>query len=187
MPVAAPRSLTMSPDEYVAWEATQLERHEYHYGEVFPMPGGSPEHAELIILVAVALHEAVRGTECTVRSEAMRVGVSEDRYVYPDLTVTCGAIQTRRNDRTTLLNPTLVVEVLSPSTRSYDLGEKFELYREMPSVQEVLFVDSERRRAEVARRAESGWTLAEPATGGTIRLASVGATLDLDALYAGRA
>lgn len=184
MPAVAARTLVLSPDEYLAWEPTQDVRHEYHHGEVFPMPGGTSAHAELIVQLIVAFGVALRGTECTVRSEAMRVQITPDDYVYPDLTVTRGEAAFATT-RTSLLNPVLVADVLSPSTRSYDLGEKFQLYRSVASVEEVLFVDSDRRRAEVGRRTDDGWTLSGPVDGGTLRLASVDVALDLDALYAG--
>ena len=185
MPAVAARTLVLTPDEYLAWEPTQDVRHEYHHGEVYPMPGGTSAHAELIAQLIIALGIAIRGTDCTVRSEAMRVQLGADHYVYPDLTVTCGEATFAGSGRTSLLNPTLVVEVLSPSTRSYDLGEKFELYRSVASVQEVLFVDSERRQADVGRRTGEGWTLGGPLAAGTLALPSVGVTLDLDALYDG--
>lgn len=185
MPAVAARTLVLTPDEYLAWEPTQEVRHEFHYGEVYPMPGGTSAHAELIAQLIIALGIAIRGTDCTVRSEAMRVQIGDDHYVYPDLTVTCGEAAFARGGRTSLLNPALVVEVLSPSTRSYDLGEKFELYRSVDSVQEVLFVDSERRQADVGRRTAEGWILSGPLAAGTLALASVGVSLDLDALYDG--
>ena len=185
MPATAARTLTFTPDEYIAWEPSQEVRHEYHFGEVFPMSGGTSAHAELIVSLTAALYDALRGSECRVRSEAMRVQVSDDQYVYPDLTVTRGEAAFRSASRTTLLNPVLVVEVLSPATRAYDVGEKFELYRSMPSVEEVLFVDSERRRVETARRTDEGWALSGPADAGAVRLASVDVEVDVDALYEG--
>lgn len=183
MPAVAPKTLTFTPEGYFEWEATQLERHEYHFGEVYPMPGGSSAHAELIAHLTFAFMLALRDSDCTVRSEAMRVEIDEDHYVYPDLSVTCGPSEFRSSTQTTLLNPTLVVEVLSPSTRSYDVGEKFELYRTLEPLREVLFVDSERRRVEVARRTADGWTLGGPVSEGEVRLASAGVVLDLDEVY----
>lgn len=185
MPAVAPRTLTLTPEEYFAWEATQEVRHEYHDGEVFPMSGGSSAHAEIIVNVTVALVLALRDAECTVRSEAMRVQVDQSHYVYPDLTVTRGRAQFRTGARTTLLNPTLAVEVLSPSTRSYDLGEKLALYRTVPSLEEVLFVDSERRQAETVRRTAEGWTFGGAVAEGEVRLESVGVVLDLGEVYRG--
>ena len=185
MPAVAPRTLTLTPEDYFAWGTTQEVRHEYHNGAVFPMPGGSSAHAEIIVNVTVALVLALRETECTVRSEAMRVQVSESHYVYPDLTVTRGPAEFRTGARTTLLNPVLAVGVLSPSTRSYDIGEKLALYRGVPSLQEVLFVDSARREAETVRRTPGGWVFGGPVAEGEVRLESVGVGLDLGEVYRG--
>lgn len=185
MPVAAARTLTFTPEDYFAWEAEQQERHEYHFGEVFPMPGGTSAHAELIVALSAMLYVALQGTDFTARSEAMRVEINDDQYVYPDLTVTCGLPAFRTVKQTTLLNPTLVAEVLSPSSRSYDVGDKFLLYRGVESVQEVLFVDSERRRIETARRTDGGWVLSGPVDTGVVRLDSVGVDVDLAVLYDG--
>ena len=185
MPVAAARTLTLSVEDYFAWEEEQVERHEFHFGEVFPMPGGTAAHAELIAALTAFLFAALRGTEFTVRSEAMRVQVNDDEFVYPDLTVTRGAGAFRSLRRTSLLDPVLIVEALSPSTRAYDLGEKFQLYRTMPSVEEVLFVDSERRRVEVGRRTDDGWALSGPVGEGVVPLRSVGVDLDVDEVYRG--
>lgn len=149
------------------------------------MPGGTAAHAELIVALTAALFSALRGTEFVVRSEAMRVQVTEDEYVYPDLSVSRGPGAFRSPMRTSLLDPVLIVEVLSPTTRAYDLGEKFQLYRGMPSVEGVLFVDSQRQRVEVSNREAGGWTLSEPATDGTVAIPSVGVSLDVDDLYHG--
>ena len=182
MPSSAARTLTMSPEDYFEWETSQLERHEYHFGEVFPMSGGTSAHAEIIVALTVALGAELRGTEYKVRSEAMRVQISGDEYVYPDLSVTRGDGTFRTIRRITLLDPVLIVEVLSPSTRSYDYGEKLALYRSVESVEEVLLVDSQRRRVEVVRRTDDGWTLSG-ALEDAIPLRSVGVALEVDELY----
>ncbi|MGB3543172.1 Uma2 family endonuclease [Rubrivirga sp.] len=179
MPVVAPRTLTMSPEDYFEWEASQTERHEFHFGEVFPMSGGTSAHAEIIIALGSLLYAELRGTEYKVRSEAMRVQISGDEYVYPDLSVTRGPGTFRSTRKITLLDPVLIVEVLSPSTRSYDYGEKLALYR---SVEDVLLVDSQRRHVEVVRRTDDGWTLSG-ALEGVASLRSVGVDLEVEDLY----
>ena len=156
MPTAAARTLTLSPEDDFAWEGGQTERHEFHCGEVFPRPGGSAARAEIIVRLTIALGVALRGTEFVVRFGVMRVQVSEDECVYPDLSVTRGPGTFRSARRATLLDPALVVEVLSLTTRGYDQGETFQLYRGMPPVEGVSFVDSERRRVEGARRGAGG-------------------------------
>lgn len=184
MPAVAARTLTFTPEEYFAWEETQVERHEYHFGEVFPMSGGTYAHARVSMALGAALVSALRGTDCAVLSEAMRVEVLEDRqYVYPDVTVVCGQPVFWGNAETTLRNPTIVCEVLSPGTADYDRGEKFALYRAVPSIQAVLYVDPDRRWVQLSRRTETTWTRDEPLTDGSIEIGALGVTLRLDEIY----
>ena len=186
MPATAARTLTLTPDEYFAWEPTQTVRHEYHFGEVFPMPGGTFEHATVIANLTIALGLALRGHRCRLVSNEMRVQVLESgQYVYPDATVYCGKPAFVNDRRTTLTNPAVVFEVLSDETRGYDLDGKFALYRGVPSVQAVGFVEPERRWVQVARRGETGWRREEPVTEGAVEIAALGVTLALDDLYAG--
>ena len=184
MPAVAARTLTFAPDEYVAWEAGQLERHEYHFGEVFPMPGGTFEHARLIMALGAALVSALRGSDCLVLSEAMRVEVLPDlQFVYPDVTVVCGEPALRDATETTLQNPTVLCEVLSPTTARYDRGEKFALYRGVPSVQAVVYVDPDARTVEVRQRTAAGWAVAPPVREGTVEIGALGVALAIEALF----
>ena len=186
MPTTAARTLTLTPEEYFAWEPTQTVRHEYHFGEVFPMPGGTFEHATVTTNLMAALAVALRGSECRPISNQMRVQVLENgQYVYPDATVHCGAPAFVNERRTTLTNPAVVFEVLSDETRSYDLDGKFALYRGVPSVRAVGFVEPERRWVQVAHRGEAGWRREEPVTGGAAEIDALGVALGLDDLYAG--
>ena len=186
MPAVAARTLTLTPEEYFAWEETQTVRHEYHFGEVFPMPGGTFAHATLIANLTIALGVALRGSACRVVSEAMRLQVlASGQYVYADASVVCGAPEFATDRPTTLTNPVLVCEVLSDETRAYDLDAKFALYRGVPSVRAVLFAEPERRWIRLARRTETGWVLDEPVSEGAVTVEAIGATLALDDLYEG--
>lgn len=184
MPAVAARTLTFTPEAYVAWEAGQTERHEYHFGEVFPMPGGTLEHARLIVALTVALDLALRDLDCLVLSEAMRVEVLPDlQFVYPDVTVVCGEPLLRDATETTLQNPTVVGEVLSPTTARYDRGEKFALYRGVPSVQAVVYVDPDARTVELRQRTPTGWAIETPVTEGTVEIAVLGVSFAVGALF----
>lgn len=186
MPAVAPRTLTFTPEEYFAWEEDQEERHEYHFGEVFLMPRGTFAHARTIASLTVALGVALRDTDCTVLSEAMRVEVLKDaQYVYPDVTVVCGEPAFYSDTETTLLNPTVVCEVLLPRTADYDRGEKFATYRSVPSIEAVLFVDPDRRWVQLTRRTEATWVRDRPVEEGAVEIGALGATLGLDDLYRG--
>lgn len=174
----------MTPEAYFEWEEQQDERHEYMDGEVIAMSGGTRTHSRLATNLIILLGEATRGTTCQVHGPDMRVAMSPRRYVYPDLSVVCGEEVFVDARETTLANPTVVVEVLSPSTALKDRGSKFEAYRAVEAVQEVVFVEPDRRGVEVYRRG-APWTLHEPDAEGTVALASIGATVTLDAIYAG--
>ena len=184
MPAVAARTLTFTPDAYEAWEQDQLERHEYHFGEVFPMPGGTLEHARLIVMLTVALAHALRAADCLVLSEAMRVEVLPDlQFVYPDVTVVCGEPTLRNATETTLQNPTVVCEVLSPTTARYDRGEKFALYRGVPSVKAVVYVDPDARTVELRQRTDTAWSIAPPVAEGTVEIEALGVSLAVDDLF----
>ena len=188
MPVAAARKVLLSPEEYFDWEERQDVRHEYAYGEVFPMPGGTFEHFQLIGNWIVALRDAIAasGVDAVALPDGMRVQIHDRRYVYPDVSVVVGAPAFREGSgRRVLLNPSVVVEVLSESTAAYDRGEKFAHYREVRSLREIVWVDSERRAAEVAVRTGDVWTLPVPVTDGAVSLPSLGLAVDLDAVYRG--
>ena len=186
MPAVAAQTLDLTPEAYFAWEEQQLERHEYHYGEVFAMSGGSFAHARLTANLLIALGSALRDTDCAVLSEAMRVEVLRDaQYVYPDVTVVCGTPALRGERQTTLLNPTVVCEVLSPATADYDRGEKLALYRGVASVQAVLYADPDRRWVQLARRTGDTWVRDAAVADGTVRLDAIGVALDADDLYRG--
>ena len=185
MPVAAARTITFTPEEYFDWEERQQERHEYAHGQVYPMPGGTSEHFLIIGNWIVALRTALGDTAALVYPDGMRLQIHDDRYVYPDVSVVLGEPAFRDPKRRVLLNPSVAVEVLSQSTASYDQGEKFALYRQVPSLQEIVWVDSERRWAEVAVKTGGAWSLPAPVTGGTVALPSLGVEVALDGLYHG--
>lgn len=186
MPAAlTPVSLRLTPEEYFDWEETQEEKHEYIYGEVFSMSGVTRTHDTITINLLVSLRLAFRETECTVFTSDMRVQVEAGgRYTYPDLSAVCGAPEFLSLKETTLVNPALVVEVLSKGTEAYDRGDKLDVYRTVPSVREIVLVRQDRRAVQVWRREGARWTVEDVAEG-TLALASVDAEVALDDLYAG--
>lgn len=185
----------MTPEEFLAWEDEQPVRHEYYYGEVFAldgdpsdpqaMAGGSVAHSLITSNAARALGNALRGGPCRVFSPDLRVARdAAGHYGYPDVTVVCGAVELLPGTQT-VANPTLVVEVLSPSTEGWDRGGKLDAYRRMPTVQTIVLVGSTGRSVEVFTRDGDGWRLATPDADGRVALGAVAATLTLDDLYDG--
>ena len=133
---------SISPEQYLEAERAADQKHEYWYGEVFAMAGGSPRHSFIINNVQGVLTSGLRGRPCFVFNADLRVAVSWDELItYPDVTVLCGLPQYADDKRDTLTNPTMVVEVLSPSTAKTDRGDKVFQYRRVPSMREILLVD----------------------------------------------
>lgn len=129
----------MTADEYLAWERAQLDKHEFFQGEVFAMAGGSPRHNELCGNVIFVLKSALRSRGYAVLPSNQRVRyMARTRYVYPDVSVTCGALELEGND--VLLNPQILVEVLSSSTEQYDRGLKWEGYQRLASLTDYVLV-----------------------------------------------
>lgn len=183
MPVTAARTVLLTPDEYFSWEARQDVRHEYAYGEVFPMPGGTFNHFLIISNLAVAFRMALGDRPAFVLTDGMRLQIHDERYVYPDVSVVLGAPAFRDGRRTTLTNPAVVVEVSSPSTAAYDRGEKLDLYQSVESIAAVLFVSTDARRVEVARRDADEWSLGAPVTAGDVSIEALGVSLALADAY----
>ncbi|MDD5034005.1 MAG: Uma2 family endonuclease [Methylococcaceae bacterium] len=151
----------LTHDEYFALEQAQDQRYEYHAGEVYAMAGGSESHALISMNIGAALVNALRGKPCRVYGADMKLHIQkQDLFVYPDIQVLC---ENGVRHGLYVENPVLVVEVLSPSTESYDRGLKFERYRSIESLAYYLLIDQGRRHAELFERESDGsWRLTEP-------------------------
>lgn len=182
-PAASSSKMTYS--DYLAAEATSDIKHEYLRGEVFVMAGGRPEHAALAVRTSAALIAGLRGKPCNVYSSDLRLRVEEtDLATYPDVTVVCGGLKQSPIDKNAVINPTVLVEVLSDSTEAWDRGEKASHYRRIPSLREYLLIAQDEPRLELYRRTESGvWELHEARTKEALKLDSIGVTLEVDDIY----
>lgn len=161
-------------------------RSEYVDGDVFAMTGASSEHNTIVMNIGSELHTQMKGRPCHVYANDMKVLVrSANAGKYPDLVAFCGEQELLDGRRDVLLNPSLIVEVLSDSTEAYDRGEKFALYRRIPSLRDYLLVSQSRILVELFTRGEDGrWTLSDYSTlTAQVPLASVGCTLALAAVF----
>lgn len=176
----------MSPAQFLAWEREQPSKHEFHLGEVFGMAGGSARHNFLSTAVGAELRAVVRGKGCHALSSDQRIAAKPgERYVYSDAVVVCGEVQMEAGTSDVLANPTIVVEVLSPSTETYDRGAKWEAYQRLASLTDYLLVAQASVRVEhYQREAEGSWRYRVLEAGDTITLKS-GAALAVDAIYEG--
>jgi Uma2 family endonuclease len=172
---------------YLSWEAEQTERHEFVDGEVYAMTGARDAHNRVAGNIFVALKAALKGTPCRTFFADMKLHIaSADAYVYPDVFVTCHEADRTPEADLMKRHPSLVVEVLSESTGAYDRGRKFELYRSIPGLTEVMFVQPDRPQVDLFRmNPDDGLWVLHPAGGldARVQLSSLGVELPLAAIY----
>jgi len=176
----------LSADDYLALERASETRSEYLDGEVFAMAGASREHNLIATNVVGTLHPQLKARGCEKYASDMRVRIAATGlYTYPDVVVVGGQPRFEDEERDTLLNPTLIVEVLSPSTEDYDRGRRFAHYRSIPSLQVYLLVRQDRAHVELfTRQRDDRWVLWETDDlGATVDLSAIGATIALADVY----
>ena len=178
----------MSYAEFLAFEEASDSKHEYVHGEVYARAGGTITHSALAMAVGTALSIALADRRCRVLSSDARVRVeTTDMATSPDVSVVCGQLEVDADDPNGVLNPTIIVEVLSDSTEAYDRGAKAAHYRRIPSLREYVLVSQHEPLIEVYRRNERGnWELvAEARATERAELTSCGApiALDVDGIY----
>ena len=172
-------------EEYIALERKATLKSEYLNGEILAMSGASLAHTRITGDIVTELNIQLRGRECEVVSSDMRVKTGpKGAYFYPDVVVFCGEPQFEDNVFDTLLNPIIVVEVLSPSTEAYDKGEKFAHYQELTSLREYILVSQNRIRIEHHRLVKTQWVQTEfYRQEDVMPLASIGCELRLQDIY----
>jgi Uma2 family endonuclease len=176
----------LTPEEYLALERQAEYKSEYFDGEIIPMVGASRKHNLISMNVAASLHAQLLEEPCEVYASDMRVGVgSRNVYTYPDVVVVCGEVQLADEHSDTLLNPTVIVEVLSASTQGYDRGLKFEHYRKLDSLREYLLIAQDKVHVEhFVRQPDDQWLLSETNNlRGTIHLPFINCALILTDIY----
>ena len=152
----------LTPEEYLAWERKAATKHEYHNGQIVAMSGASYAHTLIAANIVAEIHAQLKGKACTVHASDMRVKTpSTVSYFYPDVVVVCDEPGFEDNTFDVLLNPVLIVEVLSASTAAYDRGEKFEHYKQLISLQEYILVSQDRVCIEHYHRLGAQWIFAE--------------------------
>jgi Uma2 family endonuclease len=179
--------------EYLTFERAAMERHEYLDGLIYAMAGESENHGRICVNLTISLGSQLRGSGCEVFSKDTKVlcgpyraHTREGLYAYPDLVVVCGAGQYHDQTRDVLLNPTVLIEVLSPSTEAFDRSEKFDRYRHwLPSMQDYVLVAQERPILDhYHRTAPDQWTLTtRRGLDTSLVLATIGARLTLSEVY----
>lgn len=172
----------LSRDDYFALESE--EKYEFYQGEIFAMTGGTFNHAKISGNTFSTLNVKLRGKCCQPSNSDMRIETPSGLITYPDVSVFCGKPELTEN-QCSLLNPSVIIEVLSPSTRRYDLSDKFILYRTIPSFKDYLLIDSEKVSVQYFRKTEQQeWLLHEYLDiSDSVCLVSIKETLDLNEIY----
>ena len=175
----------LTPEAYLAWERKSDTKHEYLRGAIIAMSGASYQHTLITMNISGELYIQLKGTACTVHTNDMRVRTSpETSYFYPDVVVVCDKPRFEDNAFDTLLNPIVLVEVLSPSTEAYDRGEKFKHYQQLTSLREYILVSQDEVRVEHYRQQETQWKPTEfRSLENVLSLASIDCELSLSDIY----
>ena len=182
--IAAKENLpALTPEEYFTWEEKQLEKHELIDGQVYAMTGGSVNHSRIAIRFTTMVDTHLDASSCITGNSDLRVNIAgTDNYTYPDVSVTCDD-----RDKTTtqyITYPCLIVEVLSPSTESYDRGGKFRLYRKNPALQDYLLVSSTSIEIDLYHKNDTGeWLIINYQAGDTIELKSINLSFAIEQIY----
>jgi Uma2 family endonuclease len=186
MTVSVKKPKKISEAQYLKMERAAEFKSELRDGRAYAMAGASERHNLITGNTFVSLHNQLRGRPCRVYPSDMRVkAAAVGFYTYPDISVVCGRPEFTDDTRDTLLNPTVIVEVLSPSTADYDRGEKFERYRQLPSLSEYLLVSQTRPLVEhYVRQPDGKWLLTEyRELSDVVELPSIGCRLALAEIY----
>ena len=178
----------VSAEEYLIAERAALEKHEYYQGEIFAMSGASRNHNEIHTNVLGELYSKLKGRGCKPYGSELRIHIPKNTlYTYPDITIICGEMDLTDDQFDTATNPSIIIEILSKSTRNYDKGEKFTLYRDIESLQEYILVDSEKVHVEKhIRNTDNSWQLTDyRSLEDSITIPSVNVSLSLKDIYEG--
>jgi Uma2 family endonuclease len=156
---SAPRYDYITPEEYLGMERKAEYQNEYYYGQVLAMSGASLKHNLIERNLLLTIGQFLKNKNCSVLPSNMRVTTpSHDSYMYPDATIVCGEPELEDDQLDTLQNPSVIFEILSPSTRSIDKGRKFFFYQRIPSLREYIMVDTTKKFIQIARRqADNSW------------------------------
>jgi Uma2 family endonuclease len=170
--------------EYVALEESSEVKHEFISGTIVAMAGGTIEHGRLMSQLTVLLRREFGDRRCVVLPSDVRVRIrAAERATYPDLHVVCGTVERDTEDQQAVVNPIVVVEILSSTSAESDRGDKFAAYRRLVSLREYVLVSQEERRVDVYRRDGRRWVLDEYGAGERFKLESIEVELRIDELY----
>ena len=187
-PIVAYNKTKFTVEEYLAMEKESLEKHEFFRGEIFAMAGASARHNVIFSNLFGELAHQLKGKPCRPYGSDMRIHVAENTlFTYPDISIICGEIVTSKMDENSATKPLALIEILSPSTKNYDRGGKFKLYRDIPTLKEFIVIESELIGIEAFRVNNHGhWELEEyRSLDQILEVTSVAVKLALSEIYEG--
>ena len=187
-PLVAYEKSTFSQEEYLEMEKAAETKHEFFKGQIFSMSGASNRHNKIFANLFGEIAYKLKGSPCQPFGSDMRIHIPENTlYTYPDISIICNEVILSDLDEDTLVLPTVIVEILSKSTRSYDRGDKFKLYRDIPCLREYHLIDSESISIESWRiNSKGNWELEESKSiKNNFRIPAVGVTISLADIYNG--
>ncbi len=187
-PEAAYRKTIYTAAEYLAMEKESDTKHEFFQGEIFAMAGAGGKHNVISKNVLGELYISLKGKRCQPYGSDLRIHIPQNTlYTYPDISIFCGDFISSQEDDDTVILPTVLIEILSPSTKNYDRGGKFKLYRDIPSLKEYILIDSESVNIEVFRINTGGhWELEEYKTlEATLLIEALSISINIGDIYMG--
>ena len=187
-PAVAYSKQKMSIQEYLEFEKNSIDKHEYYRGEIFMMAGAMPKHNVIFKNVFGELYKKLKGKSCQPYGSDLRINIPENTlFTYPDISIICGDIVTSEHDEDTATQPVVLIEILSKSTKDYDRGSKFKLYRDIPTLKEYILIDSESISIEAfSINQNNHWELIEYKTvENTLSIATIDFQLPLIEIYEG--
>ena len=170
----------MNVADYLILDRSSEVRYEYLAGQLRMRSGGSLAHSRISLNIAHLLDDQLGDGPCTTYNSDLRVRVSEDRYFYPDITVTCDELE---EEDDMIHFPRVIFEVLSPTTEAYDRGAKFAAYRACPTIEDYVLVSSQNQSVEIFHREKSRWTYTPYGPGEMVEIKSLNAYLSVAAIY----
>jgi len=187
-PAVAYGKTKLTEEEYLSFEKASNTKHEYYQGEIFAMSGASRRHNIIFSNLFGQLAYNLKGKSCQPFGSDMRLYIPENTlYTYPDITIYCGDIKSADKDEDSSILPTVVIEILSPSTKEYDRGTKFKLYRGIPSLKEYILIDTEMMNVEIfTLTSDNTWQLNElKHLNDRLTIQTVDFTISLSDIYEG--
>jgi Uma2 family endonuclease len=182
----APKYNYISPEEYLEMERASEEKHEYYDGYVVSMSGASKEHNFITVNLLREISSFLKGQKCRILPSNMRVCTpGSDAYIYPDASIVCDELELEDDKFDTLLNPSVVFEILSPSTQKNDRGYTLLYYQNIPSLQQYVMIDSKRKHVQsVVKQPDGDWRFENiSATTTRLTIPAINFSISLDDIY----